>query len=216
MQKRHMPEFIAIPLVVVVLGVLFVVMFASDAGVGAWLLVGAVLLALVVVVAVIAMRRPRGVAAAGDPGPFTGGRPSLDDDVHRVLLVVDGACTADELAGVLRTGEGRTEVFAVAPAVSSRTARWTGDEDAYSQAEQQLAATVEALAGLGVAATGHIGPHDPLQATDDGLREFPADEVVFVLRADDCTGWLENGVVEAARARYSIGVRELTLTAPAA
>ena len=214
--RKRMPEFVAIPLVVVILGVLFVIMFAFDAGVGAWLVVGAVLLALVVVAAVIAMRRPRGVAASGVPGPFTGGRPPLDDGVHRVLLVVDGACTADELADGLRTGEGRTEVFAVAPAVSSRTARWTGDEDAYAQAEQQLATTVEALTGLGVPATGHIGPHDPLQAADDGLREFAADEVVFVLRADSRTGWLESGVVEVARARYSIGVRELTLTAPAA
>ena len=97
----------------------------------------------------------------------------------------------------------------VAPAVSSRVARITGDEDAYAHALEYVDATVRALTDLGCEARGHVGSHDPLQATDEGLREFPADEIVFVLRSGNKTQWLEQGVVDMARRRYAVPVSEL-------
>jgi hypothetical protein len=48
-----------------------------------------------------------------------------------------------------------------------------------------------------------------VQAADDGLRAFPADEIVFALHGGDDTDWVERGVVELARARYAVPVREL-------
>lgn len=210
--KRYMPEFLAVPLVAVLLGLAFVILWAADAGLGVWLAVGAVLLVALVAGAVVAMRRPRGPAAVEGPAGFEGGAAPVDDAVHRVLLVVDGSCTRRDLEGLSDAGAA-TSVFVVAPAVSSRLDRWTGDEHAYEHAEEHLESALRALGELGCGARGHVGSHDPLQASDDGLREFPADELVFALAGEDESAWLEDGVVELARARYSVPVRRL---APAA
>lgn len=212
--RRYMPEFVAVPLVLVLLGLVFVILWAADAGLGAWLAVGAVLLVALAVAAVVAMRRPRGAPApAESPAAFDGGAPHLDDGIRRVLLVVDGACTTAELEQLAPVPRRPVSALVVAPAVSSRLARWTGDEHAYAQAEEHLEAAVRALHELGAEARGHVGAHDPLQAADDGLREFAADELVFVLAGERTTEWLEQGVVELARERYSLPVRRLDLTA---
>jgi hypothetical protein len=186
-----MPELLAIPVVLVGVAVFALLYFAADAGVWAWVVLGLVLVAALALVAVGLARRPR--------ARFEGAAAPAGDGVHRVLLVVDDACSASALEAL---GGGGTTFFVVAPAVSSRTARWTGDEQAYGHAEEHLAGTLAALGELGFEATGHVGSHDPLQAADDGLREFPADEVVFALHGGD-------GVVDAARSRYGVPVREL-------
>jgi hypothetical protein len=207
--KKYMPEFAAVPITLVVLGLLFLVLWAFDAGLAAWIAVGAIGLAALIVVIVIAMRRPRSVVASGGAGRFDGAAPHVDDGVHRVLVVTHSACSAADLGDLAAANGATTSALVVAPALSSRLGRWTGDEGAYRQAEENLAATVQALNGAGIEASGHVGSHDPLQAADDGLREFPADEVVFVMHGDDEKNWLEQGVLDSARERYPVPVREL-------
>jgi hypothetical protein len=178
---------------------------AGSSGDGVWLVVGAIVLGAVLCVVLFAMRRPRNPSLRRSAGLAS--RPQ-DGGIRRLLVVTDESCTSEDLSA-LPQPEGRTTAFVVAPAVSSRTSRWTGDESAYDEAQQHLYSTVRALRALGVEAEGHIGPHDPLEAADDGLREFPADEVVFVLGGQERAQWLEEGVVHAARARYPIPVRGL-------
>ena len=101
------------------------------------------------------------------------------------------------------------------PPCSSRVARLTGDEEAYAHARESADATVRALTDLGYEARGHVELSDPLQATDEGLREFPADEIVFVLGGGDKTQWLEQGIVDLARGRYPVPVSELDTAARA-
>ena len=205
-----MPELAAIPIVIVVLVVLFVVLWAADAGGAAFFVVGAIGLVAIVVAAVVAMRRPRGTFSSGSSGGVARTVAPAHDGIHRVLLVSDDAYTADELKGLAReSGAKGTRVFVVAPVVSSRLARWTGDEDAYAEADEHLQTTVQALEGLGFEASGQLGAHDPLQAADEALPEFPADEIVFALRRREDTDWLEQGVVDEARTRYAVTVREL-------
>ena len=206
-----MPEFLAIPVVIVVLGLVFLILLVGDAGVVAWLIAGAISLIALVVVAVVLMRRPRSPSLSNAAARFEGGAPPPEDGVNRLLLVIDQACSTSEIESLTRgRGEGTSAFFVVAPAVSSRVARWTGDEQAYAHAQQHLDATVSALAKLGFEATGHVGSHDPLQATDEALREFPAGEIVFVLHPGNETEWIEHGVPDLARGRYSVPVRELT------
>jgi hypothetical protein len=208
--KRNMPELAAIPILLVVLAVVFVILWAADAGLGVFLLVGAIGLAAIVVAAVVAMRRPRGTFSSGAADEVARAAEPVDDGIHRVLLVSHGDYSADELESLAPDGGTKgTRVFVVAPAVSSRLARWTGDESAYTEADEHLRATVRALKGLGFEATGHVGAHDPLQAADEALPEFPADEIVFALRGQDETEWLDRGVIDAARTRYAVTVREL-------
>jgi hypothetical protein len=210
--NRRKPEFLAVPLVVAGLGILFLIMWAAHAGTGAFVAVGIVGAVLLVVLVVVALRRPRG-ALAGAPAGFVTPATPAADDVHRVLVVVDDACSDGEAERLLAEHGGtRTSVFVVAPAVSSRIGRLTGDDTAYQQAQECLDATLHALGSAGFDTAGRVGAHDPIEAADDGLREFPADEIVFVLHREHEHAWLKDGVVDLARSRYPVPVHELLPT----
>ncbi len=73
--------------------------------------------------------------------------------------------------------------------------------------------TLEALRGGDLEAQGTIGASDPLQSADDGLRRFPADEVVFVTHPETGSSWLEKGVVARAEERYEQPVKHIVVEA---
>ena len=50
-----------------------------------------------------------------------------------------------------------------------------------------------------------------MQAVEDALREWPADEVLVVTPPDEKATWLEEGAGEEARRRFGVPVVELTL-----
>ncbi len=99
----------------------------------------------------------------------------------------------------------------IAPAIGSRLSRWTGDESQFADARKHLDDTVAALAAAGITARGETGADDPLQAADDGLREFAAQEIVFVTKPGTDTDWVEHGVIEAAQKRYAVPVTHVAL-----
>ena len=201
MQASNKREFMAIPLTVAILGVLFILFAAFNAGLWAWLLVGAV---GVVVCAVLIARFARGHRhPPGEDAPRTAGATG-GDAVHRVLVIADGACAAEALRGAIgeHAGGRRIEAFVVAPALGSRLDRWTGDQHGYDEATEHLDGTLRALEQIGITARGRIGSKDPVQATDDGLREFPADQIVLAVHAAAGQKWLEQDAVDAARERY--------------
>jgi GABA permease len=199
-------------LVVGILGVIFVLFIAASVGLWAWLLAGAVIVVVGAVVLAALLRRKRELEVDAPPAPVP---RAADDGVHHVLVVADCSCTSEDFRDrlVRRAPGSPTSVFVVAPAVGSRLSQWTGDQTAYSSAEDHLEATLGALAEMGVDATGRIGPHDPIQAADDGLRVFPADEIVFATPPDGKTEWLEDGVVERARERYDLPVTHVVVDA---
>jgi hypothetical protein len=206
MLHRNLPAVLAGMLVLGGLCGLAIMLLLGASGAAVRLPGGAAVLGGLLGVALVTMRSPRGAAPGRPPSGLAPRQP--DDGMRRLLVVTDESCSSDDLSELPRP-EGRTAAFVVAPAVSSRTTRWTGGGDADDEALQHLHSTVRALRALGVETEGHIGPHDPLEAADDGLREFPADEVVFVLGGQDGAQWLEEGVVHAARARYPVPVRGL-------
>jgi len=208
MEGKRSWEFVALPLVLVMFGILAIIMWAADAGMWPWIAVGLAALAALVGVTVAYMRRPHHPSAAA-PVPA-----HVDDGIHRILVIADDDCPPGDLGAALAGsgGAGRTAFFVVAPALGSRAARWTGDDHAYHDAQQHLDAALGALASLGADARGHIGSHDPLQAADDGLREFPVDEIVFAVQPATDANWREQGVIDTARERYSVPVRDLVLT----
>ena len=117
-----------------------------------------------------------------------------------LVVVDDGATTPAFREELVRSAGGKpAKAFVVAPALSSTLDRWTGDQAAYDSASERLEATLEALDALGVDASGHIGSHDPLQATIDGLREFPADAIVVATHASGDGKPLEDGFVDSVR-----------------
>jgi GABA permease len=212
--KGDRTEFAAIPLVAGILGVLFTIFIASVYGLGSWLTLG---VAFVVVAGVVVYGLTRSRRNSPPPDAPTTGTADFDDGIYRVLVVAHDSCPSDTLGTqVAGRAAGRPAgVLVVAPVAGSRLLRWTGDEAAYAGAKTRLDVTLAALNGVGVEARGRIGARDPLQAADDGLREFAADEVVFASAPVTDAGWLTSGVVERARDRYGVPVTHVVVESSA-
>jgi hypothetical protein len=193
MAKRTSNEFLAAWMigfaVVMVVGLIWVIVAESTL---AWLVFVGVAAAFLVTGYV---RWSRRTASASVPAPAA----PIADGAYRMLVVVDDGATSETFRdGLVKSAAGKPmKAFVVAPALSSTLDRWTGDQAAYDNADAQLQATLQALDALGVEATGKIGSHDPLQATIDGLREFPADAIVLATHNSGHANWLEEGLVES-------------------
>jgi hypothetical protein len=139
----------------------------------------------------------------------------VDDGRFRILVVADESSTSPAFIDELRSHAGGRPVslFVIAPALQSRIGAIAGDQRGYDNAAQHLEATINALEEAGLPAQGEVGPSDPLQAADDALRQFPANEIVFVTHPEGKTNWLEDGVVAMAESRYFQPVRHTTLAA---
>src|SRR4051794_2596365 len=155
-------------LVVPIVGGFFV------AGPGLGMAVGA--LAVVALVAIAVRQRPLGPIPSAPAG----------DDRRHVLLVAAGA--VEDPADVARIAaasgldatDGEVEVRVLVPARIGFLDRWASDvEGARHRAQQQLVATVAALAKAGIAAEARVGDEDVVQATEDQLQSYPATEVVL-------------------------------------
>lgn len=130
------------------------------------------------------------VAARQKPrGPI--GSPSQEGP-RRVLLVV--TCAAEDPAAVQRVvtaaeltgGDDNTEVLVLSPARIGFLDRWASDvEGARQSAQENLVATVAALAKAGIAAEARVGDEDVVQAIEDQLQSFPASEVVLVSSGEE-------------------------------
>jgi GABA permease len=112
---------------------------------------------------------------------------------RRILVVADESVGSSALRDELRrrTGSGRTVVLVVCPATDS-----PGDD--------RLPASLVAMRAVGVDATGEIGDADPMQAIEDALGTFRADELVVSTLPRGRSRWLEQGVVERARERFDL------------
>jgi hypothetical protein len=148
------------------------------AGPGPGLAVGAIVAAAVIVLAArAAFDEP--IEVAGAPG-----------DRYRLLAValtaIESPTAAEAVAEVTRTGaaatgRGEPEVLVLAPAVNTPVAQWLSDVDrARFDAQRRLALSIGTLTAAGLEARGQVGDADPVQAVEDTLASFPAQELVFV------------------------------------
>jgi len=134
-------------------------------------------------------------------------------DRRRLLVVanetVTGAALREE---ILHRGGENAEVLVVTPALNSRLRHWTSDEDrARGEAQARLDASVAALAAAGVDAKGHVGSDDPLQAIEDALRTFRADELIISTHPPGRSNWLEKDLLRVARERYSCPIAHVVV-----
>ncbi len=115
-----------------------------------------------------------------------------------------------EVESVVRAHAGEdAEVHVVAPAskISWLDRLTNAEDDARADADERAEAAAEAVPGEHVEA--EVGDVDPLQAIEDALRTFPADEVVVLTAPDEKATWLEAGLGEDARERFSVPVTHL-------
>jgi hypothetical protein len=132
----------------------------------------------------------------------------------RILVVANETVEGDELlAEVRRIAAVRSaEVYVVSPALNSKLRHWTSDEDAAREAAQdRLERSLARLRSIGLDATGEVGDADPVQAVEDALRVFGADEIVLSTHPEGRSSWLERGVVEAVRQRFVVPVTHVVV-----
>ncbi len=133
---------------------------------------------------------------------------------RRILVVAEDTIGTDALTEEIhRRSEGVVEhVLVVEPAGASRLHHWVSDEDgARTEARARVDESLARLRAAGINAEGAVGDDDPLQAIEDALRTFGADEIVISTQPDGRSRWLEQRVVEVARERFSPPVTHVAM-----
>jgi len=163
---------IVLAVIVPIVGAVFL------AGPGGGFIAGAAVAAAILVLAARARYdEPIEVASATDPR------------YHLLVVVTEPAAdppAVEAIAAAAARGAGAgpeagTEVLVLAPALNPRLSHWLSDlRQARLRAQERLALSLAALAAARVDATGRVGDTDPVQAAEDTLASFPAQEVIFV------------------------------------
>ena len=133
---------------------------------------------------------------------------------RRILVVANETVGGGPLRDRIRErSEGvRAEVLVVAPALNTPIRHWASDEDAArATAETRLEDSLERLRAGGVDARGEVGDSEPLQAIEDALRTFGADEIIISTHPEGRSQWLERGVVTAARERFAVPITHVVV-----
>jgi hypothetical protein len=152
-------------------------------------------------------------ARSGEVPPQT--RPSAHAAGERRILVIANETVGGEtLRNMIeeRSRDVRAVVLVCTPALNSRLRYWASDEDnARSAAQERLDASLSRLHALGIDASGEVGDANPLQAMEDALRTFGADEIIISTHPEGRSNWLEKGVVEHARERFAVPIRHVVV-----
>ena len=136
------------------------------------------------------------------------------EEERRILVIANETVGGSELLDVLRRrAEGVQEhVLVVCPALNSVMRHWASDDDgARAAAQLRLETSLAQLARDGVEAHGEVGDGDPLQAMEDALRTFGADEIVISTHPPGRSNWLERNVVGQARERFDVPVTHVVV-----
>ena len=140
------------------------------------------------------------------------------EDARRRLLVVaiepvDQPGAVESVRAAARATGEEAEVLVLAPALNTPLATWASDLGrSRLDAQRKLVLTVGALAAADVDARGSVGDADPLQAVEDTLRQFAADEVLVGL-PDENDGQAR-GLLAELRRRLDMPVYPLSGASP--
>jgi hypothetical protein len=131
----------------------------------------------------------------------------------RRVIVVPTAQIPDALVrDAVAAHAGRDAVIhVVAPASKISPLDWLTNDEAAARGEAEERAEAVAEAAPNAHAVAHVGDSDPVQAIEDALRMFPADEVVVITAPDESANWLESGAGEKAKERFAVPVTHLTV-----
>lgn len=185
-----------------------VVLFAAVAvaGIfgGGWAALG-VFLVLAIAVAVYVKGEPKTI----EPAVWERRR----DGRRRILVVANETVAGRALRGeVVDRARSGAEVLVVCPALNSPLRHWASDEDhARAEAQARLDESLATLARESVEARGEVGDADPIQAIEDALRTFGADEIVISTHPPGRSNWLEKEVIGRARERFDMSITHVVV-----
>jgi len=138
----------------------------------------------------------------------TAPRPSGENE-RRILVIANETVGGTMLREMIlsKSAGVHEQVLVVVPALNSPLRHWASDEDnARASAADRLEQSLQWLREAGVEAAGEVGDGDPLQAMEDALRTFGADEIVISTHPEGKSHWLERGVVQKARERFAVPI----------
>jgi hypothetical protein len=168
---------LTVPLLIAVIGgSVAAAMAVQGSGVGAGLgmAVGALAAAALIVFAVRARPRDRVEVAESAVGE------------RRVLVLATAEVTSEAAQRIEALAAGADDVRLVIPVPSHRLERWLSAEDkARAEGQRWLAHSAGALVAAGLPVSGSLGDPDPVQALEDELRDYPADEIIMLANGDD-------------------------------
>jgi hypothetical protein len=133
---------------------------------------------------------------------------------RRLLVIANETVGGSELLDRIRElSEGaNTEVLVVSPALNTPLRHLASDEDpARAAAHQRLERSLQRLDQEGIEARGEVGDGDPLQAIEDALRTFGADQILISTHPEGRSNWLERGVVSGARERFAVPIHHVVV-----
>jgi hypothetical protein len=127
----------------------------------------------------------------------------------RILVVTTAPLQGEEVRDRVRDADVRV----VAPAAELSRLDWlANDEDeARDDAADRAERVGRAAAPEAESVEAEVGDTDPVQAIEDALRTFPADELLLVTRRDEDAGWLEEGTAEEALARFDLPIERVVV-----
>jgi hypothetical protein len=133
-----------------------------------------------------------------------------------ILLVVDPTASDSRAVSPLVQAvlaRNAREVYVVAPVFTTRMAWLTNDDsEALANAEQRLSATLRELYDGHVEASGSVGGDDSIMtAIADALGQFPADEIIIAVHADNEQHWRERSIAAKIRSRHAQPLTELVV-----
>jgi hypothetical protein len=135
-------------------------------------------------------------------------------DRKKLLVVATAPIEPGPLQDAVRAHAGdEAEIRVVAPASDVSPLQWLASDEDEAREKAAVVAT-EAAESVGPEAArtdAEVGDTDPVQAIEDALRTFPADEVLVVTRSEDDASWLEQDSAEEARERFGVPVTRLTV-----
>lgn len=132
---------------------------------------------------------------------------------RRILVIANETVAGRALRSeIVRRAQDDADVLVVCPALNSPLRHWASDEDAArAQAQQRLDVRLARLAEAGIEARGEVGDSEPLQAMEDALRTFGADEIIISTHPEGRSNWLEKGVVTGARERFALPITHVVV-----
>jgi hypothetical protein len=152
-------------------------------------------------------------ARRDERAPKTAARPHAEGE-RRILVIANETVGGYVLRSTIlaKSLDVREEVLVVTPALNSPLKHWISDEDgARAAAQERLDESLAKLSEAGVEARGEVGDGDPLQAMEDALRTFGADEIIISTHPVGRSNWLERGVVEKARERFAVPITHVVV-----
>jgi hypothetical protein len=187
-----------------------VVYFAAIAVAGvinAW--AGLAVFIVLTSVVVLWWMRARRVEPQRQQAPVHRGGP----EDHRILVIANETVGGEALRKRIERHAGkRAQVLVVSPALNTPLRHWASDEDpARAEAQERLRRSLARLEQEGIQASGEVGDGDPLQAIEDALRTFGADEIIISTHPEGRSNWLERGVVSGARERFAVPIHHVVV-----